>query len=97
MNIGATDIDTTNLVRYDESTTGDHLIEAVVASASVPFVFPWDALDGYKFFDGGVVHMMDIAGGVQRCKKEGYAEKDIVIDVIMIASNNSFTDWGPDP
>jgi len=51
----------------------------------------------YKFFDGGVVHMMDIPGSVNRCKKEGFAEEDIVLDVLMIYSNNSLTDWGSAP
>jgi len=87
MNVGATDIDTIELVRYDEKTVEARLIESVVSSASVPLVFPWNTLDGYKFFDGGVVHMMDVPGGIQRCRDEGFSDNDVVIDILMIASN----------
>jgi hypothetical protein len=31
--------------------------------------------------------MMDVPGGIERCRNEGFADHDIVVDILMIATN----------
>lgn len=47
MVIGATEVNTGEFVTYYENTTGQALINAVVASAAVPAVFPFEEIGNY--------------------------------------------------
>jgi len=67
ISIGTTDANTGNLIRYNESLSLSDLVEAVMSSAAVPCVFPYQEFNGYTFFDGGVASMIDIAGAIERC------------------------------
>ena len=40
--IGATDSNTGKLKRFDETSSREELIDAIVASAAVPAVFPYE-------------------------------------------------------
>ncbi len=62
------------------------MINAVVASAAVPAVFPYEVIGSYEFFDGGVDHMMDFDGAVERCREIVDSDDKIVIDTLMIAT-----------
>lgn len=41
LNIGATNIQTAELVRFNETLSKEETVQAVLCSASVPGIFPW--------------------------------------------------------
>lgn len=59
------------------------MIKVLEASVSFPGVFsPVEAL-GSLWFTGSAVHEIDVTSPIVHCAKLGYAEKDIIIDVIL--------------
>jgi len=69
-------------------TAGADLVDALFASLSVAGFFPpADVLNGH-FFDGSAVWDIDIYSAINRCKDEGFAESDIVVDIIMNSAAN---------
>jgi len=65
----ACDVDEGLYHRYEEDLTLEELQEAVITSASVPALFPWQDFKGAKLFDGGVCKMTDISGAIMRCRE----------------------------
>jgi len=49
-------------------------------------------IDGYVHSDGGVVMGINVFDAVSRCKASGYAEKDIVLDIVT-CNNARLTNW----
>lgn len=39
--------------------------------------------------------MMDIVGAIDRCRQDGYNDSQIIFDLVMVASNDSMSYWGP--
>lgn len=95
--IGATNIDNGELIRYNETSFAniDEMIEGIVASAAIPVIFPFSELFGSQLFDGGLAFMLDIPGSIDRCHKDGYNDSQIILDMVLVASNDSMPFWGP--
>lgn len=90
MDIGITDVVDGSYKDFSAAniTAGANLVEALYASLSVAGFFPpADVLNSY-YFDGSAVWDIDIFTAVNRCKDLGFAEEDIVVDVIMTSSAN---------
>lgn len=90
MDIGITDVVDGSYKDFSAAniTSGANLVDALYASLSVAGFFPpADVLNSY-YFDGSAVWDIDIFTAVNRCKEKGFAEEDIVIDVIMTSSAN---------
>lgn len=68
--------------------TSDNLIDAMYASMSVAGFFPPVQAFDSEWFDGSAVWDIDIFSAVNRCRDKGFAEADIVIDVILTSSAN---------
>ncbi|KAN0008940.1 hypothetical protein ACTFIU_010222 [Dictyostelium citrinum] len=77
--IGATNIDTGDFDRFNKSDPDIRL--GVVASSSVPLVFPMIAKNGYNYCDGGVSYMTPITDTVRLCYDTGAT--DVIVDVIL--------------
>ncbi|KAK9171082.1 Patatin-like phospholipase family protein [Cryptosporidium meleagridis] len=88
-------------VRYEDgeyiswnssSTKLPDLINATLASTSVPGAFSPVLINGSHYMDGGVVMNMNIEHSIQACFKLGLAKRqeDVVIDAI-----ETFPDTGP--
>ena len=60
LNIGTCNLRTGNLVRYHENLTVPNLIEAALASGSVPTFFPYSTFDDEIYVDGGTVRRREI-------------------------------------
>lgn len=72
----------------DNITQGQNLHDALYASLSFAGFFPPADVLGSYFFDGSAVWDIDIFSGVNRCKDKGFANEDIVVDVILTSSAN---------
>jgi len=65
----------------------DDLIQALIASTSQPFYFPYKNINGTNYFDGGICNLIDIMGTVNRCREIADKDEDITIDVIFVHQN----------
>jgi predicted acylesterase/phospholipase RssA len=54
-----------------------------LASASVPFVFPHQLIQGRTMMDGGTVWNTNLASAVERCREMVDKDEDIIMDVII--------------
>ncbi|EAL63428.1 patatin family protein [Dictyostelium discoideum AX4] len=78
--IGATNIDTGDFNRFNK--TDPDICLGVVASSSVPAVFPMITKNGYNYCDGGVSYMTPITDTVRLCYDTGAT--DVIVDVILM-------------
>lgn len=93
--IGATEDATGELSLFDEtmvlnadgSFNASKMATFVRASAAVPGVFESVKVNGKVHNDGGVVLGANVFSAVNRCKALGFAEKDIVLDLITCNSD----------
>lgn len=83
LHIGVNNIESGEYEVYEAKTLSkEDLINAILSSSAVPVIFPAIEFKGKMYQDGGVKHGVDILSGINECKKKGYEEKDIIIDVI---------------
>jgi hypothetical protein len=84
ISIGATDISTGELIRYDgETLNRTDLIQAIRASSAIPVAFPYIKFDNRTFMDGGVEAFSDYTAAVDRCREVVDDDKDIIIDSVF--------------
>lgn len=60
---------------------------AVIASASIPGLFPPTKLRDYNMIDGGSAWNLNIVGAIEKCKELGVNDENIVLDVIILQPN----------
>ena len=53
-----------------------------MASGSIPTVFPNQHYKGMNLMDGGTIWDVDIDYAINTCLDKGFAQKDIIIDVL---------------
>ena len=55
----------------------------IVSSASIPFAFPPRDVDDMALVDGGLFSNVSIGDPIQRCREDGFADEDIIVDVML--------------
>ena len=81
--IGTTNFDTGLFETFDESVGNDGLIEAIMCSASPPFVFPYRVVNGVTYADGGCLINLDVFSAVNRCYEMTKDYSEIVVDLLF--------------
>jgi predicted acylesterase/phospholipase RssA len=79
----AVDMNTGEIVIFDETTPHKYIPDAVVGSASIPVAFPPTHIDGKTLSDGGVFAHSDVSESIIKCRESGFEDKDIIVDVIL--------------
>ena len=67
--------------------TNDSRVDMIMASASIPAVFPPIHMDDMWLVDGGVFQALDIGFPVQRCREEGVPDEHIIVDIVLCFSS----------
>lgn len=80
--VGSTNLDLGDFGNFNESL-GMAIIDAITASASIPFMFPPKIFEGYAWADGACIMNLDVFSAVQRCLAVTPNQKDISIDMIF--------------
>ena len=70
--IQAVDLNTGDVVIFDESTPQERLATAVQASASIPGFFKPVEMDTYNFIDGGAFTNLDMSEAIVKCNEMGF-------------------------
>lgn len=73
---------------HQNMTDGDNLVDVLYSSFAFPGFFPPVEAFGSQFFDGSTIWDIDIFTAVNKCKSQGFAEKDIVVDVVLTSAAN---------
>lgn len=81
--IGATDVNTAEYVRYDDTYKGADFVNAMMASTAIAFLFPYQNYEGRTLFSGSSSNSLEIGDIIVHCKNRGYSEENIVIDIFM--------------
>ena len=72
--ISATEVNTGKYVIFDESTPFSDLPTLIIASASIPFIFPHRHYKDYILMDGSTIWNTNIISAVDKCAELGYTE-----------------------
>ncbi|CDW71376.1 patatin-like phospholipase family protein [Stylonychia lemnae] len=82
--VAAVDVNTGQYVTFDEQIPMKDVPTAILASASIPFVFPPTVFQDHTLMDGGTVWNTNLVSAVDKCKSMGFKEEDVIIDTIMM-------------
>merc|ERR1711865_1020840 len=89
--IGATSDSSGMLVTWNETQwsapDGGDFLDGVMASSAIPGIFPTVKWGGETFSDGGTSEGVNVFSAVTRCQEMGFAETDIVVDIIATAGS----------
>ena len=87
----ATDMVKGRVVVFDETVPIEERIDAIIASTSVASVFPpvemWAGDEHLDMVDGAVFSRMAIGDPIERCRDDGAADADIIVDSIVPYGN----------
>ena len=82
--VSAVDANTGEYQTFDQTNIEfSELPQAAFASGSIPVAFPPQHFHGYVLMDGGTVWDVNIDSAVNQCLDSGFAEEDIIMDVII--------------
>lgn len=76
--IGATNILSGEYTTFDENV--EDLASAVIASSSVPGIFPVTEHSGNKYVDGGIIYMTPVTDAIVRCKD---IADEVEVDIVL--------------
>jgi predicted acylesterase/phospholipase RssA len=87
LSISSVDLKTGKIVLFDETVPDEIRVKSLISSASIPFVFPPVEIDDFVLVDGGNFMNLDIGDPIERCREKGFADVDIIVDIIMCLSD----------
>jgi predicted acylesterase/phospholipase RssA len=80
--VGTTDINTGELINYNESLPTEDLATACFASGAFPGAFPPVPFKGSYYIDGYATININAFILINKCKEMGYKDEDIVVDLL---------------
>jgi len=85
VNVGIVDLLSGKWADFNEDNIAqdNNLLDVMYTSLSTtPYFSPVEAFGSY-YFDGSAIWDIDIPSAVNKCAQKGYAQSDIVVDVVM--------------
>lgn len=86
MTLGAVNVKTGKYVDLINLVTPNTLQDAVNAATSLNVFFAPAEEFGEYWYDGSGVWPIEVIGPIRRCEQQGFARKDIIVDVLMTNS-----------
>jgi hypothetical protein len=84
LNFNAVDVADGSIVKFNETLSDMELIKALVASTSMPFVFPTMTINDKILMDGGTAWNLDVASAIDRCLEIVDHHSKIIVDIIDV-------------
>ena len=72
-----------------DNITFEELPQAALSSGSIPTVFPNQHFKGMNLMDGGTIWDINVDAAINQCLDLGYAQTDIIVDVLICSSAKS--------
>ena len=85
-------MNTGSYIVYDEKTSPSILPNAVVASASIPFIFPPQKIGNYLLMDGGTIWNLNLITAADKCKEIVNDDSKITMDIILCGDHEIHTE-----
>lgn len=79
----AVDLNTGSVVIFDETVPDELKAAAVLSSASIPGAFSPIEIGELLLVDGGTFDSLDLAEAIVKCRKKGFKDENIVVDMIL--------------
>jgi predicted acylesterase/phospholipase RssA len=81
----AVDLNTGEIVIFDETVPAEHRAWAIAASASIPLVFPpISQINPYQMLvDGGAFSNVEMDEAILKCREKGFDDEHIIVDLIL--------------
>lgn len=73
---------------YSANLSGEDLFQVMYAQFAQAGIFPPVEYNSTDYFDGSTIWDLDIFSVVNRCQDQGFADEDIVVDVVMTSEKN---------
>mmetsp|Transcript_1538 Transcript_1538/g.2713 ORF Transcript_1538/g.2713 Transcript_1538/m.2713 type:complete len:338 (-) Transcript_1538:193-1206(-) len=100
--VSCVDVNSGSYVVFNEKTTD--IVNAVVSSASIPFIFPNVQFNASSVvcMDGGTVWNTNLVSAVERCREQVDDDSQITLDIVLCGSsklahwedkNNAYANW----
>lgn len=84
VSFGITEAQTGKYIRFDETAPSTKVPFYILASTSVPGLFPYLIEEDKVYIDGGTVDNLNLKGAIEKCREiVGDDESAITIDTIM--------------
>ena len=89
LSIGAVDANSGSFLtfNYTKGPQPELIKFEAAASTCMPFVFPYALYEDMALIDGGSVFSNNVVSCINLCAEEGYAEEDMIVDILMSSSN----------
>lgn len=81
--VSSVDVNTGKYVTFDDTMPFKDFPLLVIASASIPFIFPHRHYGEHILMDGGTVWNTNLISAVDKCNQLGFEDKDIILDIIL--------------
>lgn len=78
----AVDLNTGNVIIFDETIPPEDLAKVIIASASIPIAFEPVQLNGYTLVDGGLYTNLQFGDAITKCRDLGFEDSKIIVDII---------------
>ena len=72
------------IVSFDETNDKESFTRGLVATASVPFIFPPLQIGDGIMIDGGVAWNLDLSSAINKCRTLVDSDEKIVLDIIDV-------------
>lgn len=91
--MGSVNVETGEYKVFNSQENWNNFSDAVVASASPPFLFPPTEIEGSLWMDGGAAYNLEIPSLVKYCRGKGFEDSQINLDVIMLSPSDAVDTW----
>lgn len=91
--VGAVAVDNGEYQVFNSNHNWSNYSDYIVASGSAPGFFPPQKINDRLWMDGGTAYNLELPILVDFCRKKGYADSDIKVDVILLSPTSSLKQW----
>jgi predicted acylesterase/phospholipase RssA len=79
-------VNTGQYITFDENTPYEDIPTVILASASMPMIFPYVHYKGHNLMDGGAVWNTNIISAVDKCRELVDSDSQVILDVVLLYS-----------
>ena len=85
LSILSCDLSTGQIFIFDETIDDEQRIDAIISSTAVSFAFKPETLGQKDLYliDGSYYSTVSLGDPIERCREDGFADEDIIIDVLL--------------
>lgn len=91
--MGTVDVNSGEYEVFDSHQNWDNWSNLTVASGAAPGYFPPEKVFDKLWMDGGSAYNLELPALVEHCRKQGFTDEQIKLDVILLSPTKSIKLW----